>query len=324
MPDHPPYPEPRYPEPRYPEIAPRESGWLDVDPPHRVWWERSGKAGGVPAVHLHGGPGGAFSPSHRRVLDPDFYDLVLFDQRGGGRSTPAGELTGNDTPALIADIERLRAHLGIESWLVGGGSWGSLLALSYAQAHPARVRGLVLRGVTLGSAAALDWIFRGARAVFPDLWAEFASGVPEAERGDLAAAYGKRIFDPATEDAAAASFWAYTTRLAPYRTPAQPPAASPEAKRNAARIFFHYLAHGLFVAPGALLRGVEGLRHLPCILVHGRHDCVTPPMNAHELSEHWPEAELRFVANAGHDPSEPALMAALTQGFEDMKARLPR
>src|SRR6185436_5071763 len=176
----------------YPEIEPYETGWLAVDPPHRLFFERVGRKGGVPALHLHGGPGRGCVPANRRTFDPGFYDLVLFDQRGGGRSTPFGEMSGNNTQALVADIEKLRRHLGIERWVVGGGSWGALLALAYAEAHPGSVLGLILRGVTTGADAAISWWANDVRNLFPDLWTPFQRFIPEAERGDLVEAYRRR------------------------------------------------------------------------------------------------------------------------------------
>ncbi len=310
----------------YPEIEPYASGFLAVDPPHRLYWERVGKKGGVPAVHLHGGPGRGCTPANRRTFDPDFYDLVLFDQRGGGRSLPFGEMSGNNTDALIADLERLRRHLGVERWVVGGGSWGSLLGLAYAEAHPASVAGLILRGVTTGSDAAIRWWSNDVRNLFPDLWTPFANFIPEAERGDLTQAYGKRIADPdpAVWQPAAEAFWEYSTRLSSFKTPAKAPDATVEQKRQGTLMFFHYVANRFFVKPGQLLADIPKIRHIPCIVVQGRYDVVTRPLNAYEVAAAWPEADLRFIHEAGHDASEPALMAALTQACDDMKTRMRR
>jgi proline iminopeptidase len=310
----------------YPETEPHETGFLDVDPPHRLYWERVGKPGGVPALFLHGGPGRGCKPVNRRPFDPGFYDAVLFDQRGGGRSTPSMELSGNDTPSMVEDIERLRRHLGIGKWLVTGGSWGSLLALAYGQAYPGSCLGFVLRGVTTGSKAALRWWAQDVGNLFPDLWTPFARAIPEAERDDLAAAYRKRIEDPDPEVhiPAAEAFWEYSARIASFRTPEKAPAATADEKVQLARIFFHYVGHGFFVKPGQLLAGIERIRHLPCIIVHGRYDVVTRPLNAYEVAERWPGCDLRWITEAGHDATEPALAAALTRACEDMKTRITR
>ena len=310
--------------PPYPDIEPWESGFLDVDPPHRLYWERVGRKGGIPAVHLHGGPGRGSVPANRRTFDPAVYDLILFDQRGGGRSLPFGEMSGNDTQGHIRDLERLRLHFGFERWVVGGGSWGAFLGPAYAEAHPESVAGLVLRGVTTGADAAIKWWSDGVRNLFPDLWAPFAGAIPEAERGDLVAAYRRRIADPdpKVHGPAAEAFWEYSTRLTSFRTPAKAPDATIEHKRQGTLIFFHYVANKFFVKPGQLLAEIPKIRHLPCIMVQGRYDVVTRPLNAFEVSEAWPEADLRFVHAAGHDASEPELMAALTGAFEDMKTRI--
>jgi proline iminopeptidase len=307
----------------YPDTEPYESGFLAVDPPHKLYWERVGKKGGVPAVHLHGGPGRGCTPANRRTFDPGFYDLVLFDQRGGGRSLPFGEMSGNNTQALIADLEALRKHLGFGKWVVGGGSWGALLGLAYTEAHPDSVAGLILRGVTTGADAAISWWANDVRNLFPDLWTPFANAIPAAERGDLVAAYAKRITstDPAVYGPAAEAFWEYSTRIASFDTPAKSPEATIEQKRQGTLTFFHYVANKFFVKPGQLLAGIEKIRHIPCIIVQGRYDVVTRPLNAWEVKERWPEADLRWIIGAGHDASEPALMAALTQACEDMKTR---
>lgn len=307
----------------YPDTEPYATGFLDVDPPHRLYWERVGKKGGVPAVHLHGGPGRGCTPANRRTFDPAYYDLVLFDQRGGGRSLPFGELQGNDTQSLIADIEALRKHLGFERWVVSGGSWGALLGLAYTEAHPDSVAGLILRGVTTGADAAIRWWSHEVGNLFPDLWTPFFTFIPEAERGDMAEAYRKRITDPDPKiwQPAADAFWEYSTRISSFKTPAKAPDATPEQKRQGTLTFFHYVANKFFVKPGQLLDGIARIRNVPCIIVQGRYDVVTRPMNAWEVKQRWPEADLRYIHAAGHDASEPELMAALTQACEDMKTR---
>jgi proline iminopeptidase len=310
----------------YPDIEPYETGWLDVDPPHRLFFERVGRKGGMPAVHLHGGPARGCVPANRRTFDPAFYDLVLFDQRGGGRSTPFGEIAGNDTAALVEDIERLRRHLGFGRWVVSGGSWGALLGLAYTQAYPDSVAGLILRGVTTGADAAIRWWAYDVRNLFPDLWKPFAEFIPEAERDDLVAAYARRITsaDPKVWGPAAEAFWEYSTRISSFNTPARAPEATLEQKRTGTLMFFHYVANRFFVKPGQLLDGIARIRDVPCIIVQGRYDVVTRPLNALEVKERWPAADLRWIIGAGHDASEPALMAALTRACEDMKTRIRR
>ena len=208
--------------------------------------------------------------------------------------------------------------------MVAGGSWGSLLALAYAEAYPERVTGLVLRGVTTGSKAALRWWAHDVANLFPDLWRPFERFIPHAERHDLIAAYQARVLgaDPMLQQAAADQFWEYSTRISSFRTPDKAPEAPAEERLQGAKMFFHYVGHGFFLEPGQLLRGADRLRDIPGILVQGRYDVVTRPMNAYELAEAWPRAELRFVTEAGHDASEPALALALAQACEDMKARV--
>lgn len=299
----------------FPEIEPHATGRLDLDGRHSMYWETSGNPGGIPVVFLHGGPGSGASPSHRRFFDPARYRIVIYDQRGSGRSTPLGEITDNTTPHLIADIERLRAHLGVERWLVFGGSWGSTLALAYGEEHPGRCLGFVLRGIFLCRPSEIDWFLYGMRNVFPDIWQRFAGFIPEAERGNLLAAYRVRLEhpDPAVHMPAARSWSLYEgacSTLLP----------SEDAMRHfgddgvalgLARIEAHYFTNDIFMPADSLLTNIGRIRHLPCSIVQGRYDMVCPAVSAFELKRAWPEAELIVVPDAGHSAWEPGIRAHL-------------
>jgi proline iminopeptidase len=296
----------------YPEIEARRHGWLRVSALHEIYWEESGRPDGKPVVFLHGGPGGGTNAQMRRFFDPDRYRIVLFDQRGCGRSRPHASLVDNTTPALIADIEALREHLEIERWQVFGGSWGSTLALAYAQAHPDRATELVLRGIFLVRPWELDWFYGrpdGAGALFPDLYAEFIKPIPEAERGNVIQAYYRRLTseDPETlrEAARAWSIWEGATSY--LRLNADFVARFEDAQYAAAfaRIECHYFIHGSFLrSSDQLLEDVPRIRHLPCTIVQGRYDVVCPMRSAWDLHRAWPEADLRIVPDAGHSAFE--------------------
>lgn len=301
---------------------------LPVEPPHVLHVEECGRPDGLPALFLHGGPGAGCDPVHRRFFDPSRYRVVLFDQRGCGRSEPHGALEGNTTPALVADIERIRTHLGIERWLVFGGSWGSTLALAYAEAHPGRVLALVLRGIFLCRPRDIDWFYRsGADRIYPDHWREFVSFIPEAERDDLVAAYHRRLTsdDPALRLAAARRWALWEARCATLRPDPELEAhfAEPRRALALARIECHYFVHGAFLAEDQLLRGAGRLRGIPGVIVHGRHDVICPVEQAFALHEAWPEAELVVVPDAGHAASEPGIAAALVAATDRLAERLP-
>jgi len=288
-----------------------------------MYWEQSGNPNGAPALFLHGGPGAGTTPTHRRFFDPGHYRIVLFDQRGAGKSTPAASIVDNTTPHLIADIERLRETLGIEHWLVFGGSWGSTLGLAYAQAHPKRCRGLILRGVFLCGDEEVDWFLNGMGRFFPEVWRKFAAGVPEAERGDLLGAYRRRLedSDPEVHVPAARSWAAYEATCSTLRPNGDAVAAisDPAGALALARIEAHYLAHHAFLENGGLLANMDTIRHLPGVIVQGRYDMVCPPATADRLAEAWPEARLEIVADAGHSALEPGIRAALLNATETMK-----
>ena len=297
----------------YPPIEPYSQGFLDAGDGHRIYWERVGMQGGKPAVFLHGGPGGGCIADHRRLFDPSIYDVLLFDQRGCGRSTPQWGLEANTTWHLVEDIEALRRLAGVETWLVLGGSWGATLALAYAETHPERVSELVLRGVSTMTKAELDWCYRyGASQIFPDLWEQFVSRVPVDQRDDMVAAYRRLLAGaetPAQLDAAVAwSLWeGGTSRLLPE-------AGSLAVFGNAkfalalARIEIHYFSHGCWLDDGQLLRDAGRLAGIPGTIVHGRYDMLCHARTAWELHKAWPRATFHLVEGAGHAGSEPGIL----------------
>jgi proline iminopeptidase len=305
----------------YPDIEPYETGRLDVGDGHSLYWERCGTRGAKPAVFLHGGPGAGCSPGHRRQFDPERYDIFLFDQRGCGRSRPHASLEANTTWHLVDDIERLREMAGVERWMAFGGSWGSTLALAYAQTHPDRVTELVLRGIFTFRQSELDWLYRhGASEIFPDKWEEFVALIPEAERGDLVAAYHRRLTgsDAAVqlEAAKAWSKWeAETVTLLPNPSVIEEHTADSFAVAIA-RIENHYMVNKGWIEEGALLRGAEKLRGIPAVIVQGRYDCCTPPVTAWDLHKAWPEAELNIVPDGGHLFNEPGILDGLIRATD--------
>jgi proline iminopeptidase len=310
----------------YPPIEPYASGHLDVGDGHRVYWERVGTPGAKPAVFLHGGPGGGLSPSQRRVFDPARYDVLLFDQRGCGRSTPHAGLEANTTWHLVADIERLREMTGVDRWLVFGGSWGSTLALAYAETHPERVSELVLRGIFLLRRWELEWYYQhGASLIHPDKWEGFLAAIPPAEHGDLMAAYRRRLVSAdRAERVAAAKAWSLwegsTITLLP--DPALTSVFEGEDYAVAfARIENHYFVHDAWLEDNQLLRDVGRIRHIPAVIVHGRYDMATPARNAWDLHRAWPEAEFHFVEGAGHAFSEPGILDLLVRSTDRFAAR---
>jgi proline iminopeptidase len=305
----------------YPEIEPYESGMLDVGDGHSLYWERCGTPGAKPVVFLHGGPGGGSSPGHRRQFDPALYDVLLFDQRGCGRSTPFASLEANTTWHLVADIERLREMCGHERWQVFGGSWGSTLSLAYAETHPDRVSELVLRGIFLARPDEFDWLYAyGASELYPEGWDAYVGHIPEAERGDLVEAYHRRLISEDREVRVAAakawSLWeALTVTLLP--DPSVEEEFTEDDKAVAvARIENHYFRHKCWLEDGQLLRDSHRLRGIPGIIVQGRHDCCTPPAAAWALKQAWPEVELQIVPDGGHLYSEPGITDGLVRATD--------
>jgi proline iminopeptidase len=297
----------------YPEIEPYSNGMLAVSAPHNVYYEQCGNPRGKPVVFLHGGPGAGCNPKCRRFFDPAHYRIVLFDQRGCGRSTPYAELAGNTTWDLVADIETLREHLGIERWQVFGGSWGSTLALAYAQKHPDRVTELVLRGIFMLRRWELEWFYQhGCDAIFPDAWEDFLAPIPPEERGDLITAYYRRLTSPdAATRLTAAKAWSILegSTIFLHQDPAHIAATGQDEFALAfARIECHYFVFGgFFSSDDQLLREVGKVRHIPATIVQGRYDVVCPMRSAWDLHRAWPEAELRIVADAGHSAFEPGI-----------------
>jgi proline iminopeptidase len=307
----------------YPEIEPYASGRLDVGDGHTIYWERCGTKGAKPAVFLHGGPGGGCSPSHRRLFDPAQYDILLFDQRGCGRSRPFASLDANTTWHLVADIERLREMAGVGKWQVFGGSWGSTLALAYAQTHPERVSELIVRGVYTLTRAELEWYYQfGVSQMFPDKWERFLAPIPQAERGDMMAAYRKRLVgddEKAKREAALAwSVWeGETITLLPDVSTSDQHHDSDFALAFA-RIENHYFVHAGWLEEGQLLRDAGRLKDIPGVIVHGRYDMPCPAHYAWQLHKAWPKAEFHLIEGAGHAYSEPGILDQLiraTDGF---------
>lgn len=312
--------------PLYAPIEPYASGVLELDPPHRMYHEQCGNPRGVPVVFLHGGPGAGASAVHRQFFDPAFYRIVVYDQRGAGRSTPLGCLENNTTPALVEDLERLRRHLGIDKWLVFGGSWGSTLGLAYGEHHPQRCLGLILRGIFLCRPSEIDWFLYGLRTIFPETWRAFSHFIPEAERSDLLTAYHKRLVDPdpAVHMPAARSWSVYEGSCS---TLLPNPAlvadfASDRVALGLARIEAHYFVNGIFLPPGFLLSNVARLKGVPGAIVQGRYDIVCPAISADDLHRAWPEADYQVVPDAGHSAFEPGIRARLVAATEAFKSRV--
>ncbi|MEO7252599.1 MAG: prolyl aminopeptidase [Arenimonas sp.] len=310
----------------YPEIETHDSGMLAVDARHRIYYEQCGNPQGKPVVMLHGGPGAGCSAKMRRFHDPAHYRIILFDQRGSGRSLPHADLVDNTTWDLVADIERLREHLQIERWQVFGGSWGSTLALAYAQAHPRRVTELVLRGIFLLRRWELEWFYQeGTNRMFPEAWENYLEAIPEVERGDLISAYNRRLTSPdeATQLSAARawSVWEASTSLL------LPDDSFVDGHKDAhfalsfARIESHYFVHGgFFDVEGQLLRDAHRLRGIPGVIVQGRYDVVCPSQSAWDLHKAWPDSRMVISTSAGHSAFEPENTAALVEATDSFRA----
>jgi proline iminopeptidase len=307
----------------YEETGATRAGRLPLDALHTMYFEESGTPSGTPVVYLHGGPGAGLEPDMRKVHDPGAFRLVMFDQRGSGKSTPSGEIRDNTTWHLVADIERLREHLGIERWIVSGGSWGTTLALAYAQRHPERCLALVLRGIWLGTEAEVHWFENGLRRFYPDVWAATVDGLDEETADDFHARLNAAILDPDPAIAGPAA-----VRKARYEwlacsvdpdNEAITEELTPEYCLPYQRIGAHYARHRFFLEPGQLIAGVGAIRDIPGYLVQGRLDLVCPPESAYKLSRAWPAAELRFVPMSGHFSTEPGIASALLDVMEGLK-----
>ncbi|MCB1552699.1 MAG: prolyl aminopeptidase [Xanthomonadales bacterium] len=306
----------------YPECEPFDSGFLRVSERHQLYYEQCGHPQGKPVVMVHGGPGGGCSEAMRRFHDPNKYRIVLFDQRGAGRSTPHADLVDNTTWHLVSDMEQLRGHLAIDRWQVFGGSWGSTLALAYAQKHPERVTELVLRGIFMLRRWELEWFYQsGASRLYPDAWEHYLAAIPEVERGDLISAFHRRLTSEDEETRlAAARAWAIWEGATSYLHQDPNYLSSHGDARFAlafARIECHYFVNGgFFECENQLLRDVARIRQIPAVIVHGRYDVVCPIENAWDLHRAWPEAELMVVQDAGHSAFEPGNRDALIRATE--------
>ena len=315
----------------YPSIEPFDTGRLKVSPIHELYYEQVGNPNGQPAVFLHGGPGGGLTTDYRRYFDPEHYRLVLFDQRGSGNSTPHASLEDNTTWHLVEDIERIREHFGIDRWLVFGGSWGSTLALTYAETHPDRVTALVLRGIFLCRPREIKWFYQegeGASAIFPDTWEHYAKVIPEAERGDMLGAYHRRLMSDdesvRLEAARAWSIWeGSTSKLFPDSNLIDQ-YGEPHKALSLARIECHYFVNNIFFdSDNYLIDNVGKIRHIPAVIVQGRYDIVCPIMSAWDLHRAWPEADLKIIPDAGHSITEPGIISALVEATDRFRKLSP-
>lgn len=308
----------------YPSIGPFDQRMLKVSGGHRIYVEQCGNPKGIPVVVLHGGPGGGCSPAMRRFFDPSVYRVILFDQRGCGKSTPHASVENNTTWDLVADIEMIRQVLEIERWIVFGGSWGATLSLVYAQAHNDRVRGLVLRGVFLMTEVELEWFYGGGAGQFwPEKWAEFIAPIPKAEHGDLIGAYHKRLFsDDLAEQTAYARAWAGWESNLAVLEPADHKGVAPAGYARAfSRLENHYFINGGFLSEGqAILNNLDKLADIPGVIVQGRYDMICPPARAHALASGWSKANLKMIPTAGHALSEPGITAELVKAMDDLRA----
>lgn len=304
----------------YPHIEPFDQRMLDVGDGHTVYVEQCGNPNGRPVVVLHGGPGGGCSPAMRRYFDPEVYRVILFDQRGCGRSRPHASVEANTTWHLVADIELIRETLGIGQWIAFGGSWGATLALVYAQAHPDRVAALVLRGVFLMTQSELDWFYGGGAGRFwPDLWDRFETLIPEEERGDMIAAYHRRLFgqDRMTEIRFARAWVQWENALASMASDGAGGEAPADYARAFARLECHYFHNGGFLSPDLqILSNMDRISHIPGVIVQGRYDMICPPVSAFELARRWPNARLHMVGRAGHALSEPGISDQLLRTMQ--------
>lgn len=303
---------------------PIRSGMLRVDDIHELYWEECGNPDGMPVVYLHGGPGEGAPPSKRTFWDPDHYRIVLFDQRGALRSTPLAELRNNTTQDLVEDIEKLREHLGIDRWLITGGSWGTTLSLAYGQAHPDRCLGFVLRGVFLGTPDEIDWFMYGMRRFFPRAHEDFANFISEDEREDLLSAYLRRLTDddPDVRMAAAKSWVRYSGSCALLKYDSEGVEEQVEDEQTTigtGRLDAWYFKNNLFLEEDQLIRDIELISHLPCRIIQGGHDMIATPNSAFRLHKAWPGSILTMINDAGHSPSEPGTVSALIEATEHFK-----
>jgi len=310
----------------YPDIESYSNGFLDLDGHHQMYWELSGNPKGLPVVFLHGGPGAGASPSHRRFFDPDYYKIIIFDQRGSGRSRPFADITDNTTQHLVSDMEVLRQHLEIDEWLVFGGSWGSSLALAYGIMHPDRVLGFILRGLFLCTRRELDWFLYGIKTVFPKEWQEFRDFLPHEEHEEILNSYFKRLINPDVYiHGPAASAWtnfeiSCSTLLPNISKKLE--AGSGQMFLALAKIEAHYFKNEFFLPDDYFSKNLNKINKIPATVIQGRYDMVCPIVTAYELLNHWNEANLVIIPDAGHSAMEPSLRSELVAATECFKQKI--
>ena len=311
----------------YPEIKPYQRHQIAVEAPHELYVDESGNPDGIPVLFVHGGPGAGCGKYDRRFFDPEVYRIVLFDQRGAGRSRPHASLENNSTQKLVEDMETIRQHLGIEQWVLFGGSWGSTLSLVYAQTYPERVLGMVLRGIFLCRREDIHWFYQeGASRLFPDMWEAFVQQIPEDERGDMVSAYYRQLTgENQIQQMAAAKAWSGWEGRTATLKPCQDLVDSftePHRALSLARIEAHYFVNDSFLAPNQIIANAHRLAGIPGVIVHGRYDVICPLDNAYALHKAWPGSELHIIREAGHASREPGIVDALIRATDDMAKRL--
>lgn len=307
----------------FPALSPYSSGFLAADDIHMLYWEQSGNPDGIPVVLLHGGPGEGATPTHRRFFDPGHYRIVIFDQRGAGRSTPLGEVKNNTPDHLLQDMEALRRHLNIERWHVFGGSWGSTLAMAYAQAHPECCISLMLRGIFLMEQTEIDWFLYGMRSIFPEAWEQFANLLPEDEQYDLLEGYYDRLMTGTPErQMEAAIRWTLYEGACSSLVPNYKTITTHEQKEHVlamARIEAHYFRNNVIPVDRTLLNKIDRIRAIPATIIHGRYDIICPIQTAHRLHQAWPEADYVIVPDGGHSILDPGICSRLIEAMEQAK-----
>lgn len=307
----------------FPPIIPYSSGFLAVDNTHNLYWEQSGNENGIPVLLLHGGPGAGATPTHRRFFDPDHYRIIIFDQRGSGRSHPLGSLENNTTEHLTQDMEALRNHLGIQRWHLFGGSWGSTLAMRYAALHPERCISMVLRGIFLCEQEEIDWFLYGMKTIFPEAWEQFAGFLPEEDQRDLLNSYYRRLTgNNAEEKLEAAIRWSLYEGACSSLLPNYETITTEEQKQHAlslARIEAHFFKNEIIKPEHSLLKQIDKLRHIPSIIIQGRYDAICPIQTAYKLHQAWPEADYIVVPDAGHSALDPTMRSRLIEATENFK-----
>ena len=307
----------------FPHIEPYEFGFLDVDNVHKIYWEKLGNKKGIPVLVLHGGPGAGGNVSLRRFFDPEYYNIIIFDQRGAGRSTPAACITNNTTQDLIKDIEKLRKFFKIDKWITFGGSWGSSLSLAYSQEHPKNVINMVLRGIFLCRKKEVKWFLNGIKNIFPEYWERFSTFLPEEERQDLLLSYYKRLnsSDPKIIGEAAVSWARYEANCSTLlpNTSVTEEFLDIQMALNLARIEAHYFIHNLFLDEGQLLTNITNIKNIKGYIIQGRYDAICPPESAYDLANAWPKASLNIVEKSGHSSLEPSIQQAILETMETIK-----